>query len=77
MLRYCPPGSSFPGSAGATPTDAFQHATVDVVEFPDPLRGGTSTNTIHVSITGSAGSAPELKSAAGQACTQVSTALRG
>ncbi|CAD5989935.1 protein of unknown function [Streptomyces sp. KY75] len=20
MLRYCPPGSSFPGSAGATPT---------------------------------------------------------
>ncbi|MEV7061103.1 hypothetical protein AB0N60_34605 [Streptomyces microflavus] len=42
-------------------TNAFQHATAHVVEFPNPLRGGTSTNTIYVAIAGSAGSAPELK----------------
>ncbi|MFW3464735.1 spermidine synthase [Streptomyces sp. 058-1L] len=42
-------------------TDAFQHATAHVVEFPNPLRGGTSTNTIYVAMAGSAGSTPERK----------------
>ncbi|WTK66115.1 transposase [Streptomyces anulatus] len=42
-------------------TDAFQHATGHVVDFPNPLRDGTSTNTIYVSMASSAGSTPELQ----------------
>ncbi|MFJ7062037.1 spermidine synthase [Streptomyces microflavus] len=42
-------------------TNGFRNVAAHVVEFPNPLRGGTSTNTIYVAMAGSAGSAPELK----------------
>ncbi|MFD5141426.1 spermidine synthase [Streptomyces sp. NPDC058378] len=38
--------------------DGFQNAAAHVVEFPNPLRGGTSTNTIYVAMKASA---PEPK----------------
>ncbi|MFD3974076.1 hypothetical protein [Streptomyces cyaneofuscatus] len=64
MAASIPDPSSASGGLGAIAnylTDAFQHATAHVVEFPNPLRGGTSTNTIYVAIAGNAGSTPELK----------------
>ncbi|MFG3405121.1 spermidine synthase [Streptomyces sp. NPDC048142] len=34
--------------------DGFQNTAAHVVEFPNPLRGGTSTNTVYVAVKGSA-----------------------
>ncbi|PCG87750.1 spermidine synthase [Streptomyces sp. WZ.A104] len=34
---------------------AFQNTAAHVVEFPNPLRGGTSTNTVYVAVKGSTG----------------------
>lgn len=49
-----PPDDDF----AALLTAGFQNAAAHVVEFPNPLRGGTSTNTIYVAVKASA---PEPK----------------
>ncbi|MEU0097955.1 spermidine synthase [Streptomyces sp. NPDC006267] len=62
LTRFLHPGGVFALWSNDPPDDdfvsllahAFQDAAAHVVEFPNPLRGGTSTNTVYVAVTGSA-----------------------
>ncbi|MFH9296288.1 spermidine synthase [Streptomyces sp. NPDC017520] len=61
LSRLLHPGGVFALWSNDPPDDGFvsllangfQHAAAHVVEFPNPLRGGTSTNTIYVAVTSS------------------------
>lgn len=61
LARFLHPGGVFALWSNDPPDDdflsllanAFQDAAAHVVEFPNPLRGGTSTNTVYVATTSS------------------------